>query len=58
VKRLLPRLIEHVQAGRLNPKKLITHKVPLEEISDAYHMFSAKLDGCIKLLLVPPSARS
>jgi S-(hydroxymethyl)glutathione dehydrogenase/alcohol dehydrogenase len=57
VKRLLPRLIEHVQAGRLNPKKLITHKVPLEEISDAYHIFSSKLDGCIKPVLIPPSAR-
>jgi S-(hydroxymethyl)glutathione dehydrogenase/alcohol dehydrogenase len=57
VKRLLPKLIDHIQAGRLDPKKLITHKVPLEEISDAYHIFSAKLDGCIKPVLVPPSAR-
>jgi len=53
VKRLLPRLIEHVKEGRLNPKELITHKVPLEEIADAYHIFSAKLDGCIKPVLVP-----
>jgi threonine dehydrogenase-like Zn-dependent dehydrogenase len=58
VKRLLRRLIEHIEAGRLNPKKLITHKVPLEEISEAYHIFSAKLDGCIKPVLLPPSARA
>jgi threonine dehydrogenase-like Zn-dependent dehydrogenase len=58
VKRLLPKLIEHIQAGHLNPKAMITHKVPLEEISDAYHIFSAKLDGCIKPVLVPPSARA
>ena len=57
VKRLLAKLIEHIEAGRLNPKALITHKVPLEEIADAYHIFSAKLDGCIKPVLVPPSAR-
>jgi threonine dehydrogenase-like Zn-dependent dehydrogenase len=56
VKRLLPRLIEHVMAGRLNPKGLITHRVPLEEVADAYHMFSAKLDNCIKPMLVPDSA--
>lgn len=56
VKRLLPRLIEHVQAGRLDPKGIITHRVPLEEVSDAYHIFSAKLDGCIKTVLIPPSA--
>lgn len=57
VKRHLPRLIEHVQAGRIEPKKVITHRVPLEEVSDAYHIFSSKLDNCIKTVLVPPSAR-
>jgi threonine dehydrogenase-like Zn-dependent dehydrogenase len=58
VKRLLPRLVEHVEAGRLNPKEIITHRVPLEEVSDAYHIFSRKLDGCIKPILIPPSARN
>ncbi len=57
VKRLLPKLIDHVMSGRLNPKELITHRVPLEEVSDAYHIFSTKLDGCIKPILIPPSAR-
>lgn len=57
VKRLLPRLIEHVRAGRLNPKALITHRIPLEEVADAYHIFSSKLDNCIKPVLIPPSAR-
>ena len=58
VKRLLPRLIEHVMAGRLNPKALITHRVPLEEVSEAYHIFSAKRDNCIKPILIPPLARA
>ena len=58
VKRLLPRLIEHVQNGVLDPKALITHRVPLEEVSDAYRIFSAKLDNCIKPVLLPPSARN
>ncbi|WP_299288838.1 zinc-dependent alcohol dehydrogenase [uncultured Mucilaginibacter sp.] len=57
VKRLLPRLIEHVRAGRLNPKGIITHRVPLEEVADAYHIFSSKLDDCIKTVLIPPSAK-
>lgn len=52
VKRLLPRLIEHVQNGVLNPKELITHRIPLQDISDAYRIFSDKLDGCIKPLLI------
>ncbi len=57
VKRLLPRLIDHVQSGRLDPKGIITHRVPLEEVADAYRIFSDKLDNCIKTVLIPPSAR-
>ncbi len=56
VKRHLPRLIEHIQAGRIEPKKIITHRVPLEEVSDAYHIFSSKLDNCIKTVLISPGA--
>jgi threonine dehydrogenase-like Zn-dependent dehydrogenase len=55
VKRLLPRLINHVQSGILNPRALITHRIPLEEIGDAYRLFSDKLDGCIKPLLITSS---
>jgi threonine dehydrogenase-like Zn-dependent dehydrogenase len=54
VKRHLPRLIEHIQAGRIEPHKIITHRVPLEEVSDAYYIFSHKLDNCIKTVLIPP----
>ena len=57
VKRLLPKLIEHVQNGILNPKALITHRIPLEEVSDAYRIFSDKLDHCIKPVLIPSTAR-
>ncbi len=58
VKRHLPRLIEHVQAGRLKPREIITHRVPLEDVNDAYHMFSAKQDHCIKTVLIPPGMAS
>jgi threonine dehydrogenase-like Zn-dependent dehydrogenase len=35
---------------------MITHRVPLVDIADAYHLFSAKLDGCIKPVLLPNGA--
>lgn len=57
VKRLLPRLIEHVQNGIINPKALITHRIPLEEVAEGYRMFANKLDNCIKPVLIPPSAK-
>lgn len=56
VKRLLPRLIEHIQAGRLDPKAMITHRAPLEDVAEMYHIFSSKLDGCIKPVLIPNAA--
>jgi len=56
VKRHLPRLVEHIRAGRIDPKAIITHRIPLEEVADAYHIFSSKLDNCIKAVLVPPRA--
>jgi threonine dehydrogenase-like Zn-dependent dehydrogenase len=56
VKRHLPRLLEHIQAGRIKPSEIITHRFPLEAVADAYHIFSSKLDGCIKPVLIPPSA--
>ncbi len=56
VKRLLPRLIDHIKAGHIDPKAMITHRVPLADVADAYHLFSAKLDGCIKPVLLPHGA--
>jgi threonine dehydrogenase-like Zn-dependent dehydrogenase len=56
VKRHLPTLVGHVMNGRLSPKGLITHRFGLEEISDAYHIFSAKLDDVIKPVLVPATS--
>jgi threonine dehydrogenase-like Zn-dependent dehydrogenase len=56
VKRHLPRLIEHIQSGIIRPSDIITHRMPLEDIADAYHIFSSKLDECIKTVLIPPSA--
>ena len=56
VKRHLPKLVEHIENGILSPKDLITHHIPLEDIADGYKMFSAKLDGMIKPVVVPPRA--
>ena len=53
VKRQWPRLFEHIRNGHLTPSDIVTHRIPLEHIAEGYHMFSAKLDGCIKPLVVP-----
>ena len=56
VKRYMPHLLEHVRAGRVDPKAIITHRLPLEEVAEGYHLFSKRLDGCVKTILIPPSA--
>src|SRR4051794_25596223 len=56
VKRQWPRLFEHVRNGHLTPRDMVTHRFPLEDIAEAYHVFSAKLDGCIKPLILPSAA--
>jgi len=53
VKRQWPRLLEHIEAGYLRPSEIVTHRVPLEDIAEGYHLFSTKQDGCIKALVVP-----
>src|SRR5687767_4946504 len=53
VKRQWPRLFEHVRNGYRKPSDVVTRRIPLEHIADGYHIFSAKLDRCIKPLVVP-----
>jgi threonine dehydrogenase-like Zn-dependent dehydrogenase len=53
VKRYMPHLLEHVRAGRIDARALITHRYPLERASEAYHAFARKKDGCIKPVLLP-----
>lgn len=56
VKRNIQRCFEHIEEGHINPKDIITHRIPLEEINDGYRMFSGKFDNIIKPMVIPPHA--
>ena len=56
VKRYMPHLLEHIRAGRIDPKGIITHRLPLEDGPEAYRMFASKLDDCVKCVLIPKAA--
>ena len=56
VKRQWPRLFEHIQAGFLTPRDIVTHRIPLEHVADGYHLFSSKLDGIVKPVIVPSAS--
>jgi S-(hydroxymethyl)glutathione dehydrogenase/alcohol dehydrogenase len=56
VKRQWPRLLSHIKNGYLKPSDVITHRIPLDDIAEGYHIFSAKLDDCIKPVILPSAA--
>ena len=53
VRRYMPRLLEHIQAGRIDARAIITHRLPLEDAPAGYELFADKLDGCVKCVLRP-----
>lgn len=48
VERRSPRLSEHIRNGYLDPKEIVTQRIPPEHIAEAYHIMSAELDDCIR----------
>lgn len=53
VQRYMQPLFEHIERGDLDPSYVISHRVTLDEVPDAYHMFRDKQDDCIKVVLRP-----
>ena len=53
VQHYLPKLMERIQKGEIDPSFVITHTVPLAEGPEMYKTFRDKLDGCVKVVLKP-----
>lgn len=53
VQKYWPDLLEKVKAGVLDPTKVITHRLPLEDAAHGYHVFNEKMDSCMKVILYP-----
>ncbi len=51
--RYMPKLIDHVLKGDIDPAFAFSHHMPLTEAKQAYEMFKHKTDKCIKVLLRP-----
>jgi len=52
-KERMERLMKMVLSGRFDPTPLITHRFSLEEIGEAYRIFSNRLDGVLKVAIHP-----
>jgi threonine dehydrogenase-like Zn-dependent dehydrogenase len=53
VQHYLPKLLQRIEAGEIDPSFVITHTVPLERGPEMYQTFRDKRDGCIKVMLRP-----
>jgi threonine dehydrogenase-like Zn-dependent dehydrogenase len=53
VQRYTRPLLETIEAGKIDPSFVVTHRLPLEEAPAAYRTFRDKQDGCIKVVLRP-----
>jgi len=52
-KERMRRLIATVQSGRFDPLPLITHRFALDDIVEAYDLFSNRRDGVLKVAINP-----
>ncbi|RMO79959.1 zinc-dependent alcohol dehydrogenase [Pseudomonas syringae group genomosp. 3] len=53
VHRFMPELLEHIEAGRLAPEAIISHRMSLEDAAKGYKLFDNKEEDCRKVILTP-----
>ncbi|WAH55847.1 glutathione-dependent formaldehyde dehydrogenase [Pseudomonas silvicola] len=56
VQRYLPELLDIIEAGKLTPEAIITHRMSLEQAPEGYKIFDKKEEDCRKVILTPGKA--
>jgi threonine dehydrogenase-like Zn-dependent dehydrogenase len=51
--RYVPRLLDYIEQGDIDPTFLITHDIPLEESPKGYELFKEKKDNCVRAVFRP-----
>ena len=51
VHRYMKPLLEHIEAGRIDPTFVISHRLPLEDAPKGYDTFKHKADDCTKVVM-------
>jgi threonine dehydrogenase-like Zn-dependent dehydrogenase len=47
------RLMEVIAGGRVDLKPLVTHRFKLDQVEEAYDLFSHQRDGVLKVAITP-----
>ncbi|CAN5369514.1 zinc-dependent alcohol dehydrogenase [soil metagenome] len=58
VHRYLPKLLDYIERGDIDPSFIITHKIAIEDAPKMYDVFQQKQDGCIKVVIKPGEWRA
>lgn len=53
VQHYMPKLLERIEKGEIDPSFIITHRAGLEDGPELYKKFRDKQDGCVKVVLKP-----
>lgn len=53
VQHYMPKLLQLIEDGKIDPGFVITHRASLQEGPELYKTFRAKQDGCIKAIMTP-----
>src|SRR3954469_10370899 len=53
VQKYMQPLLEHIEAGRLDPTFIITHRLQLDDAPNGYETFKHKQEECVKVVLSP-----
>ncbi|MFL5574877.1 MAG: zinc-dependent alcohol dehydrogenase [Gemmatimonadaceae bacterium] len=51
--RYLRPLLERIERGEIDPSRIITHRLALDDAPLGYSVFQKKQDGCVKVVLKP-----
>lgn len=57
VQKHMPKLLEHIAKGELNPDVIISHHLPLSQAARGYEIFEKKQEDCRKVVLTPDGPR-
>jgi len=53
VPKYMPKLLEHIRSGEIDPSFLITHRIGIDQAAEAYKMFRNHADHCVKVVMRP-----
>lgn len=53
VHKYVPRLLDFIRQGKIDPSFVVTHRLPLSQAPEGYKLFASRKDGCVKIVLDP-----